>query len=119
MEIRQTAVNSLTPAKNQLQTTGRISRAQGKKDNRELTQHYQPGHTKQDHPTVKPATTKRIVDGLKQLEAKQPVSTFSNKTIGYEAINPRSLNALNAYTEELNQPLQEQLSMLAGIDFYV
>ena len=79
MEIRQTAVNSLTPAKNQLQT-GRISRAQGKKDNRELTQQYQSGHTKQDHPTVKPATTKRIVDGLKQLEAKQPVSTFSNKT---------------------------------------
>ena len=118
MEIRQTAVNSLTPAKNQLQT-GRISITQREEDSKELKQHFQPGHTQQDHSNAKPPTAKRIADGLKQLEARQPFLVFSNKTQGYEAINPRNLNALNAYTEELNQPLQEKLSMLAGIDFFV
>ena len=118
MEIRQSAVKSIIPAKNQLHS-GRITGAQDSKDGSEVKQHYLSKDTKQVNPTANPPTIKRIAEALNRPESKQPISTFVNKIHSYEAINPRHLNALNAYTEELNQPLQEQLSMLAGIDFYV
>ena len=86
---------------------------------KKLKQHYQPEHATKVHSTVNSLTPKRIADSLKQLEVKPPIPDFSNNTRDYEAINSHALNALNAYTEELNHPLQEQLSMLAGIDFYV
>ena len=50
-----------------------------------------------------------------QLDWLKPVSLIAENF----PANTRILKALNAYTETINQPLQEHRSQLAGVDFYV
>jgi hypothetical protein len=118
MQIRQPYIKSVTPLINQ-QQTDRVNSAQSKYAKQKLTPQNPQVHAAQSQPPFALPPAKKTGHALNLLEAKPPAPAMAINNPDYTAINPRNLNALNAYTEELNQPLQEQLSMLAGIDFYV
>jgi hypothetical protein len=118
MQIRQPYIKSITPLINQPQT-GKVNSAQSKQARQKLKQHNPRDPVAQSRPTFNRPPAKKIGYDLKPLETKQPALVMAINNHGNAVINAHNLNALNAYTVELNQPLQEQLSMLAGIDFYV
>lgn len=112
MEIHVSSLNYSTLKLNP-QTAGQPGVVQNKPDNK---------HANYDKPLQNSVTATQTPEQVEQLLADAGLSDIAmlNADRTENPINTRLLNAVNAYTTTLNQPMQDQRAQLvAGIDFYV
>ena len=118
MQISRIPIKAYIPAGNQQQPEpGRVAGVRRINPQRNTEQQHRPDPSTQQAQHTHALSAKEIASAAQQIKAGQPVLTEQNR---YAAVNDtRMQKAIDAYTEELYQPVQEQLSILAGIDFYV
>ncbi len=118
MQISRTPINASIPATSQQQTDlGRLLGVQKINPERDAEQQRRPDHSAQQRQYTHALTANEIASAVQQIKAGQRIPTDRNT---FDAAgNTRMQKAIDAYTEELYQPVQEQLSILAGIDFYI
>ncbi len=118
MQISRTPINAFIPAGNQQHAgPGRVVGVRRINPERNAEQQHRPDRSTQQAQHTHALTTNEIASAVQQIKAGQRIPVEQNKFA--TAIDTRMQKAIDAYTDELYQPVQEQLSILAGIDFYV
>ncbi|WP_431066423.1 hypothetical protein [Methylotuvimicrobium sp.] len=112
MEIHVTSLNT-SALKLNPQNAGQQDTVQNQPENKRANS---------DKPLQHSATATQKPEEVEQLLVNAGLSDIGllNADKTENPINTRLLNAVNAYTTTLNQPMQDQRAQLvAGIDFYV
>ncbi len=112
MEIHVTSLNT-SALKLNPQIAGQQDTVQNQPENKRANS---------DKPLQNSATATQTPEEVEQLLDDAGLSDIAmfNTDRTEDPINTRLLNAVNAYTTTLNQPMQDQRAQLvAGIDFYV
>ncbi len=118
MQISRTPINAYIPAGTRQQPEPvRLTGVQEIKRDRGDEPQQPPGQATQQERQPHSLPPQEIAKTVQKIRAGQHIPADQNKFDA--AIDMRIQRAIGAYTEELYQPVQEQLSLLAGIDLYV
>jgi len=118
MQISRIPIKAYIPAGNQQQSEpGKVAGVRRINPERNAEQQHRPDPSTPQAKHANALTENEIASAVQEIKAGQPVPTELNRFA--TAIDTQMQKAIEAYTEELYQPVQEQLSILAGIDFYV